>query len=93
LSDTQRADFINQARNLVKSQKGQLDNFNATYRGIATNYRLDPEKIIIDPFKGIDFDSPIALGKEKTEKRQAPTIRELMTTDFRNRATVKKIGD
>ena len=91
LSDTQRADFINQARNLVKSQKGQLDNFNATYRGIATNYRLDPEKIIIDPFKGIDFDAPIVLGKEKTEKRQAPTIRELMSTDFRNRATVRKI--
>jgi len=91
LSETQRADFINQARNLVKSQKGQLDNFNATYRGIATNYRLDPEKIIIDPFKGIDFDAPIVLGKEKTEKRQAPTIRELMSTDFRNRATVRKI--
>jgi hypothetical protein len=93
LSDTQRADFINQARNLVKSQKGQLDNFNNVYRGIADNYKLDPEKIIIDPFKGIDFDAPIVLGKEKTEKRQAPTVRELMSTDFRNRATVKKIGD
>jgi hypothetical protein len=93
LSDTQRADFINQARNLVKSQKGQLDNFNNVYKDIASNYRLDPQKIIIDPFKGIDFDSPIVPAKEKTEKRQAPTIRELMSTDFRNRATVKKIGD
>jgi len=93
LSETQRADFINQARNLVKSQKGQLDNFNATYKDIATNYRLDPEKIIINPFKGIDLDTPIVLGKAKEEPRKAPTIRELMTTDFRNRATVKKIGD
>jgi hypothetical protein len=91
LSETQRADFINQARNLVKSQKGQLDNFNNVYKDIATNYKLDPEKIIIDPFKGIDLDTPIALGKEKVEKRQAPTIRELMSTDFRNRATVRKI--
>jgi hypothetical protein len=93
LSETQRTDFVNQARNLVKSQKGQLDNFNATYKDIATNYRLDAEKIIIDPFKGIDLDTPISVGKEKIEKRQAPTIRELMSTDFRNRATVKKIGD
>jgi hypothetical protein len=93
LSEVQRTDFVNQARNLVKSQKGQLDNFNSVYKDIATNYRLDPEKIIIDPFKGIDLDTPIALGKEKVEKRQAPTIRELMSIDFRNRATVKKIGD
>jgi len=91
LSETQRSDFVNQARNLVKSQKGQLDNFNNVYKGIAENYKLDPEKIIIDPFKGIDFETPIALGKEKPEARKAPTIRELMSTDFRNRATVRKI--
>jgi len=66
LSETQRADFINQARNLVKSQKGQLDNFNSVYKDIATNYRLDPEKIIINPFKGIDFYAQIVLLKEKT---------------------------
>ena len=93
LSETQRSDFVNQARNLVKSQKGQLDNFNSVYKDIATNYKLDAEKIIIDPFKGIDLDTPIVPAKEKIEKRQAPTIRELMSTDFRNRATVKKIGD
>jgi hypothetical protein len=93
LSETQRSDFVNQARNLVKSQKGQLENFNSVYKDIATNYKLDAEKIIIDPFKGIDLDTPIVPAKEKIEKRQAPTIRELMSTDFRNRATVKKIGD
>jgi hypothetical protein len=91
LSESQRADFINQARNLVKSQKGQLDNFNATYKDIASNYKLDPEKIIIDPFKGIDLEKPIIVGKPKDEPRKAPTIRELMSTDFRNRATVRKI--
>jgi len=91
LSETQRSDFMNQARNLVKSQKGQLDNFNSVYKDIASNYKLDAEKIIIDPFKGIDLDTPIVPAKEKTEKRQAPTIRELMSTDFRNRATVRKI--
>jgi hypothetical protein len=92
LSETQRADFINQARNLVKSQKGQLDTFNQTYTDIATNYKLDPNKIIIDPFKGIDFDTPIQLGKEKApEKKEMPTIRDLMKQDFRNRATVRRI--
>lgn len=91
LSETQRADFINQARNLVKSQKGQLDTFNKTYTDIATNYQLDPNKIIIDPFKGIDFDTPIQLGKEKAEKKEMPTIRDLMKQDFRNRATVRRI--
>lgn len=92
LSETQRKDFINQARNLVKSQKGQLDTFNQTYTDIATNYKLDPNKIIIDPFKNIDFDSPITVGKEKTpEKREVPTMRELMKQDIRSRATVRRI--
>lgn len=92
LSETQRADFINQARNLVKSQKGQLDTFNQTYTDIATNYKLDPNKIIIDPFKGIDFDTPIQLGKEKvSEKKEMPSIRDLMKQDFRNKATVRRI--
>jgi hypothetical protein len=90
LSETQRADFINQARNLVKSQKGQLDNFNQTYTDIATNYKLDPNKIIIDPFKGIDFNAPIELGKDKTPQKP-PTVRDLMTKDFRNKATVRRI--
>ena len=93
LSESQRKDFINQARNLVKSQKGQLDAFNQTYTDIANNYQLDPNKIIIDPFKGIDFESPIVLGKEKTEKREIPTIRELMSKDFRSKATVRKIEE
>lgn len=92
LSEVQRMDFINQARNLVKSQKGQLDSFNKTYSDIASNYQLDPNKIIIDPFKGIDFDSPIQLGKEKApEKKEMPSIRDLMKQDFRNRATVRRI--
>lgn len=92
LSESQRKDFINQARNLVKSQKGQLDTFNQTYTDIATNYKLDPNKIIIDPFKGIDFDAPIELGKEKvSEKKEMPTIRDLMKQDFRNKATVRRI--
>ncbi len=91
LSETQRSDFVNQARNLVKSQKGQLENFNSVYKDIAANYKLDAEKIIIDPFKGIDLDTPINVGKPKDEPRKAPTIRELMSTDFRNRATVRKI--
>ncbi len=91
LSETQRSDFVNQARNLVKSQKGQLDNFNNVYTDIATNYKLDPQKIIIDPFKGIDLETPIVASKAKEEPRKAPTIRELMSIDFRNRATVRKI--
>lgn len=90
LSESQRADFINQARNLVKSQKGQLDTFNKTYTDIATNYKLDPNKIIIDPFKGIDFESPIEIGKDK-EPKKAPTIKDLMSTDFRSKATVRRI--
>lgn len=92
LSESQRKDFINQARNLVKSQKGQLDTFNQTYTDIATNYKLDPNKIIIDPFKGIDFNAPIEIGKEKApEKKEMPSIRDLMTKDFRNKATVRRI--
>jgi len=93
LSEAQRHDFINQARNLVKSQKAQLDVFNKTYSDIAVNYKLDPEKIIIDPFKTIDFDTPIKIGKEEKVKPEIPTIRQLMSKDVRSKATVRKVEE
>jgi len=55
LNDAQREDFVNSAKKLVVSQKGQLDSMNKTYMDIATAYQLDPTKIIIDPFKGLDL--------------------------------------
>jgi hypothetical protein len=55
LNESQRDDFVNSAKKLVVSQKGQLDSMNKTYMDIATTYQLDPTKIIIDPFKGLDL--------------------------------------
>jgi len=55
LNESQRDDFVNSAKKLVVSQKGQLDSMNKTYMDIATAYQLDPTKIIIDPFKGLDL--------------------------------------
>jgi len=55
LNESQRDDFVNSAKKLVVSQKGQLDSMNKTYMDIAKAYELDPTKIIIDPFKGLDL--------------------------------------
>ena len=67
--------------------------FNKTYSDIAVNYKLDPEKIIIDPFKTIDFDTPIKIGKEEKVKPEIPTIRQLMSKDVRSKATVRKVEE
>jgi len=70
LNEAQRDDFVNSAKKLVVSQKGQLDSMNKTYMDIAKTYELDPTKIIIDPFKGLD------LSIKETDKKPKPSAKE-----------------
>jgi hypothetical protein len=70
LGEAQRDDFVNSAKKLVVSQKGQLDNLNKQYTDIATSYELDPTKIIVDPFKTLD------LTLKPSDKKPKPSARE-----------------
>lgn len=56
LADVQRQDFLNQAKNVTRSQK---DNFDQTllpfYKDIVKNRQLDENLVLLDPFKGFDL--------------------------------------
>jgi len=55
LTEVQRTDFMNQAKNIIQSQR---QNFNSTlkpfYEGIVKDRNLKPENVLFDPFKDID---------------------------------------
>jgi hypothetical protein len=66
LAETQRADFLNQAKNITKSQK---DNFNQTlvpfYTRIVEDRNLNKSNVLFDPFEGVDLrpTAPKASGR------------------------------
>jgi hypothetical protein len=70
LNENQRDDFVNSAKKIVASQKGQLDNLNKQYIDIAAAYQLDPTKIVIDPFKTLD------LTVKPSDKKPKPSPRD-----------------
>ncbi len=70
LNENQRTDFVESAKKLVVSQKGQLDNLNKQYIDIASAYDLDPTKIVIDPFKTLD------LAFKPSDKKPKPSARD-----------------
>lgn len=53
LSDEQRTDFTNQARNLFEAQKQRYDKQKEFYTGIANASGINPQYVISDPF---DFE-------------------------------------
>lgn len=56
LAETQRQDFLNQAKNVTRSQK---DNFDQTllpfYRGIVQDRNLKESNVLFNPFEGFDL--------------------------------------
>lgn len=66
LAEVQRADFLNQAKNITKSQK---DNFNQTlvpfYTKIVEDRNLNKSNVLFDPFEGVDLrpTAPKASGR------------------------------
>lgn len=72
LTETQRADFLNQSRLIVKSQQ---DLFNQSvfprFKSIVETNNLNPNNVMFDPFAGIDTVTPIKAEKQGTENRAA----------------------
>lgn len=70
LTDKQRADFLSQAKNLVKSQR---DLFNTTiapkYVSIIESNKLNARNVVYDPFANIDLTKPAVVAPEKGQSR------------------------
>ena len=53
LTDNVRSDFLGQARNLIESQRTLSDDLVQRYKDLATQYKLQPDRVVFDPFKRI----------------------------------------
>jgi hypothetical protein len=66
LNEKIRSDFLQQARNLVESQRVMSNDLMARYTDVAKNYKLDPNQIVFDPFKRVQTSAEIIGGATTT---------------------------
>jgi len=69
-----RADFLNQARLIVESQRTMANDVRDRYSELARAYGLKPEQIIFDPFKRIK--PPGEIAKDATPKKSADFVKQ-----------------
>jgi hypothetical protein len=50
LNPAQRADFINQAKNLANQSQATIGKYKARYSELATRYKFEPENIVFSPY-------------------------------------------
>ena len=74
LAEDTRADFINQAQGLYKTQLASQSDLDKNYQDLATSYGLDSDQVVID------FSSPIA-KKEFIYNISVMTIEDLASLD------------
>ena len=74
LAEDTRADFINQAQGLYKTQLASQSDLDKNYQDLATSYGLDSDQVVID------FGSPIA-KKEFKYNISVMTIEDLTSLD------------
>jgi hypothetical protein len=61
-----RNDFLNQARNIVESQRVLSSDLIDRYTNVAQEYKLNPNQIVFDPFKRIKTPAQIAAEAANT---------------------------
>jgi hypothetical protein len=59
LGEKIRSDFLQQARNLVESQRVMSKDLIDRYTDVAKNYKLDPNQVVFDPFKRVQTPEQI----------------------------------
>jgi len=59
LGEKVRTDFLQQARNLVESQRVMSKDLINRYTEVAKNYKLDPNQVVYDPFSRIQTPEQI----------------------------------
>jgi len=66
LNEKIRSDFLQQARNLVESQRVMSNDLISRYTEVAKNYKLDPNQVVYDPFKRVQTPEQIIGGATTT---------------------------
>ena len=66
LNEKIRSDFLQQARNLVESQRVMSNDLVSRYTEVAKNYKLDPNQVVYDPFKRVQTPEQIIGGATTT---------------------------
>jgi hypothetical protein len=66
LNEKIRSDFLQQARNLVESQRVMSNDLMSRYTEVAKNYKLDPNQVVFDPFKRVQTQEQIIGGATTT---------------------------
>ena len=66
LAEKTRSDFLQQARNIVESQRIMSGDLVSRYTEIAKNYKLDPNQVVFDPFKRVQTPEQIIGGATTT---------------------------
>jgi len=69
-----RADFLNQARLIIESQRTMANDVRERYSELARAYGLKPEQIVFDPFKRIKTPGDVA--KDATPKKSADFVKQ-----------------
>lgn len=72
LSEGVRNDFLGQARNLIESQRVLSNDLVERYKGLATQYKLQPDQVTFDPFKRIKKPEEIIQGATPPAAVPAP---------------------
>jgi len=66
LNEKIRPDFLQQARNLVESQRVMSNDLIERYKEVAKNYKLDPNQVVFDPFKRVQTPEQVISGATTT---------------------------
>ena len=66
LGEKIRSDFLQQARNIVESQRIMSGDLVSRYTEIAKNNKLDPNQVVFDPFKRVQTPEQIIGGATTT---------------------------
>ena len=66
LGEKVRTDFLQQARNIVESQRVMSKDLIDRYTDVAKNYKLDPNQVVFDPFKRVQTSEQIIGGATTT---------------------------
>jgi len=89
-----RNDFVNQAKNLVTSQKEIYDQtIRPKFDSIVETNNLNKTNVMFDPFAGIDLKKQPAPVKAQPAARETPTVRQTMQGGATGGITVRRIGD
>lgn len=92
LTNTIRSDFVNQAKNLVASQKEiYSQTIEPRFNSIVESANLNKQNVMFDPFAGIDLTTQPKPTKAQPATREIPNIRQTMQGGVTGGITVRRI--